>query len=543
MQAFQRANAFPRSGKPSDKVRLDPYKRLLHRFYEPLNLLEALGQTREEIDRPLDPLDGHNRQRIFLDGLSSLCDCVKGGDGTSAMGLEQNPSGICLWLATNKPSLAEANILFIRIALEDARNILLLPDGETERGIVDFTARCIQHASLRIGKEASCLRVALRLLQGHLRGRIQGPSLAQWLDRFQHQEKLQLPWFAYEHRHDGEIERLKQEMEIVSREVAISDPSDTFGRFKHCLGRLANHVRCPRTVLGQLRHLPHLHEIRDVRLIPPSRSPVSPEMDGQTTLKGILKRMLPADDPRLDKYNDSLKELDRKYAVGERVRKTYDGEAMKIVHCEVQVAEYFYHNKLIFVGNDPYVGCSKPACFCCQLYFKFHPGDFVVPRSHHKIWLKWGLPGVVPLNRDQPSHFDKTTNTSYRYQLDLLNKMAAEIRRKTLRHIETRAERPPWHPDSSTAITSVAAVRELLEEIQISQALGATPPPEVYDAATTENDDTPRGSSASSPSGSPLFETGDDSDTDDESLAGGASLVDETGSDLEKIMGTSGCDL
>jgi hypothetical protein len=54
---------------------------------------------------------------------------------------------------------------------------------------------------------------------------------------------------------------------------------------------------------------------------------------------------------------------------------------------EIQVLEHFFANKFSFVGIDPFIACSKPACSCCLLYFRNHPGHFVEPALHHKIYL------------------------------------------------------------------------------------------------------------------------------------------------------------
>ncbi len=32
------------------------------------------------------------------------------------------------------------------------------------------------------------------------------------------------------------------------------------------------------------------------------------------------------------------------------------------VHAEIMVLEYFYANRLEFLGDDRYIGCSKPSC-------------------------------------------------------------------------------------------------------------------------------------------------------------------------------------
>ena len=83
--------------------------KLLHRFYEPLGLLFALGKTRgththkslptsEQVDS-LTPLE---LRRQFLNELAFLCDHEKGGDTVTAIGLGQTPQGHVFWVAANE---------------------------------------------------------------------------------------------------------------------------------------------------------------------------------------------------------------------------------------------------------------------------------------------------------------------------------------------------------------------------------------------------------------------------------------------------------
>lgn len=83
--------------------------RHLHRFYEPLGLLFALGKARGEHTRraspsseQIDSLAASQLKRKFLDELAFLCDHEKGGDTVTAIGLEQTPQSHIYWVAANK---------------------------------------------------------------------------------------------------------------------------------------------------------------------------------------------------------------------------------------------------------------------------------------------------------------------------------------------------------------------------------------------------------------------------------------------------------
>jgi hypothetical protein len=65
------------------------------------------------------------------------------------------------------------------------------------------------------------------------------------------------------------------------------------------------------------------------------------------------------------------------------------------VHAETLIMEHFYFNQLHFFENDRYIGCSKPSCYCCDLYLRNHPGNFVARPSHGNVWVKWCPPFEV----------------------------------------------------------------------------------------------------------------------------------------------------
>jgi hypothetical protein len=123
------------------------------------------------------------------------------------------------------------------------------------------------------------------------------------------------------------------------------------------------------------------------------------------------------------------------------------------VHAEIQVLKHFFANKFSFVGIDPFIACSKPACSCCLLYFRNHPGHFVEPASHHKIYLNWQSPDTTPENNI----------LSLKHQNGILNAMVKDIQKEALRQIDDKSAPPAWHPDSLTGITA-SAVHEQKQE-------------------------------------------------------------------------------
>lgn len=137
-------------------------------------------------------------------------------------------------------------------------------------------------------------------------------------------------------------------------------------------------------------------------------------------------------------------------------------------------------------ADDPYIASSKPACFCCLLYFRHHPGHVVEPVSHNKIYLNWRSPEFsTPVGRIGPNH-----------QGDILNAMNQEIRKEALRQIDHKSASHAWHPDSMTGITqsvrcgqrweSVKTAKSVDESIVSFQGCDTSPVVEATDASSIE---------------------------------------------------------
>lgn len=67
------------------------------------------------------------------------------------------------------------------------------------------------------------------------------------------------------------------------------------------------------------------------------------------------------------------------------------------IHAEVLLADHIFINKLSFVRDDRYIGCSKPMCYHCQIYLELHPGNFCSRPCHGNLWLKWS-PGALSMD-------------------------------------------------------------------------------------------------------------------------------------------------
>jgi len=221
-------------------------------------------------------------------------------------------------------------------------------------------------------------------------------------------------------------------------------------KVRHYIGRLATHVKTVRVLISAALKFPDLFlgpEIEVVQCQPISILP--PELRKKTTLGQIAHRMISNNEPLLLEIQRRLQELDQALDIERIVRKEYAEKNFKPrVHAELILLEHFYRNRasLDFVANDPYIGCSKPACYCCILYIRSHPGQFVEPATHQNIYLNWMPPtsswGVGDLLSENANH-----------ERDMLNKMVTMIRHKTIDQIKTQTGRRQKHFDSVTGDT------------------------------------------------------------------------------------------
>ncbi|OBT84085.1 hypothetical protein VE02_07017 [Pseudogymnoascus sp. 03VT05] len=190
--------------------------------------------------------------------------------------------------------------------------------------------------------------------------------------------------------------------------------------------------------------MPELFDSFTIKTRPSPKPPsLPPPTDHLTTLSGIIKRMLPAGSEALQ-YQDALATMDAKFNIQNRLQAQFEDIRFKPrVHSELTLLEYFHTNRVPFVDDDRFIGCSKPACYCCYHYISLHPGGFVRPSSHGIRYLNWRPPDLV----------NAKNTTEKNQQRDVLNKVIAQIRLDTLRQIEQRRGPSPWHPDSTTGIT------------------------------------------------------------------------------------------
>lgn len=98
--------------------------------------------------------------------------------------------------------------------------------------------------------------------------------------------------------------------------------------------------------------------------------------------------------------------MDVRYQLFDRFLNNYARPKLNsCVHAEIQVLEDSYAHGMQFACDDSFIACSKPAYFCCLLYFRHHPGHVVEPVSHNRIYLNWRPPdSSTAIETISPNH-------------------------------------------------------------------------------------------------------------------------------------------
>jgi hypothetical protein len=291
-----------------------------------------------------------------------------------------------------------------------------------------------------------------------------------WLKSFKlHVEDsmLLLCRFAYDQRGTPSMKELT---ERSFKGSAYADTEDSnaskFAKLRHFIGRLGSHMKAAKVLVAAATRFPALFTNFQIECCAsPKLAETPPPIDARTTLDAIVIRMLPKDHERVPFYQEKLRNMDNKFGIHKRLVREYENSNfLPRVHAELILLEHFHMRRFVFVDGDKYIGCSKPACYCCYHYICAHPGGFVRPASHNKSYLYWRPPDVADDDLE-----------GQRRRRDIVNEMLKEIRRSVLEQIEEQGGRRPGQYDSTTGIsTSVKEASHILSSLVLDDSAGVS---------------------------------------------------------------------
>jgi hypothetical protein len=180
-----------------------------------------------------------------------------------------------------------------------------------------------------------------------------------------------------------------------------------------------------------------------VRVCSPAAS--SPPLQGRNpSLFDIAGRLI-GDAKLIERCREDLDVLDKRLELSTHLSQLCTSSTWRPrVHAELILLDRFWTQKLEFVDGDRYIGCSKPACFCCYHYIRAHPGRFVTPACHNNNWINWRPPDIE----------DSNDTASIKLREDILNEMVKKIRIEVLDQIREQRGPRSRQPDSNTEISS-----------------------------------------------------------------------------------------
>ena len=276
-----------------------------------------------------------------------------------------------------------------------------------------------------------------------------------WLSSFKdHKEDmLHLCRFSYDARASPYMKELTRRSEKGSVLACLAESNAcTFLKTRHLIGLLGMHMKAARTLVATAMRFPAFFDDFEIKCLPsPKPAEIPPRMNKLTTLDQIVVRMLPENHKDVPIYQKALQDMDTRFKIFQRFVDVYNRPTfLPRVHAELILLDHFHTHRYDFVDGDKYIGCSKPACYCCYHYICAHPGNFVRPPSHNKTYLNWRPPDVVDVDED---------GSAAKLQRDIMNDIVKMIRKDVFAQIESQRGRHRMHPDSTTGITASVVVK------------------------------------------------------------------------------------
>ena len=123
------------------------------------------------------------------------------------------------------------------------------------------------------------------------------------------------------------------------------------------------------------------------------------------------------------------------------------------VHAEIYLVELFCRSERRLIDDDDFIGCSKPACYCCRVYIEkvvnpLRGRSFFIEQAHDKIYT-WCFPETRFL-----SEYPQLTSLDDQYLSKALTVMAQSLDVKCRK--AKNGKPAPSYPDISVGLPSLS---------------------------------------------------------------------------------------
>ncbi|OJD19829.1 hypothetical protein AJ78_00188 [Emergomyces pasteurianus Ep9510] len=386
--------------------------KLLHRFYGPVLLLETLGLVRgdrqkAELISDEAGIQDSKLRHHFCNALAYICAFDTGSDNVTALALDVQPGITNVLVAANR-GVSDEVATFLQDILSILQGIAQAVHG-TDVSMIqeDIVQRVVKHNQPRISHYH---RVAIDMCGSCLP--IIVSALNNAAEASNHQKVTELdrvrrflnhyfsPGKSLENGHDFldlvkecHSTRASGIIQSLNSFAAHGQPCQSrFQRLQDNLKKLGKHTTCSRRLVDAATKLPN-EFVLGFRVQPIGPSPLKPISlpVSKISVESIVGRMTSSKqeqdqiESQLEqRHGQSLADISQGMREKHKVAKTQ-------IHAELLLLSYIEQHGCEF-RDDRYIGCSKPACYLCHLYIACHPGNYCLPDTSNKLYIKWRMP-------------------------------------------------------------------------------------------------------------------------------------------------------
>jgi hypothetical protein len=224
------------------------------------------------------------------------------------------------------------------------------------------------------------------------------------------------------------------------REMAKARDDD-YMKLAHYIWRLGATLEAVNRIVEAMVVVPSLRQISGIKtVLAPAKMKKSIDpfcMSPHELLHGIVEESSFQNPTDWKRIFSKLFQLDQPLARPINSHMSSREKIVTRVHAELQIADKFSRSmNMEFVGNDRYIGCSKPACYFCYNWLRLHRHFYVQPATHHKI-----IPGCRAPD-------DNLNETGANVVLEMYSKISRQIGQDIMQFLNEDAQ--PRHHYMST---------------------------------------------------------------------------------------------
>ncbi|KAK4675228.1 hypothetical protein QC764_500070 [Podospora pseudoanserina] len=494
------------------------------RLYGAIHLFCALNNALPHVSNPhtpdddsivTTPDDDRALYRCFVNKIAQICDTKHGGDTvTSAMIVQ--PGQVEYWIASNsrtktqmagvKKFLSDEILKVLGSMkgqdLEDEAKVKAVSDSLLKkviaycrwrlykylRTLVDNIGLCLESCAKDSGAEATMAGRLRELLP------IAEAAVASWPhDLLSFTQETYRLLMALKKSHTSSFAsflRLKApSSENVSKSSPENDsPASPWIKTRHAIGRLHSYTLAIRVFIVARGKWPDLFESPEVIPYPsPAKLPSPLQIkERMCTGKDLLNR-LTTDVEVHDAYDFFSPQLQARDFDAGLKNSIKDPKYITTVHAEVTLLSNLRRETLCpspgredahwdFFMEDKfgrYIGCSKPTCMLCDMYFDASPAKVDRRKGHGNLYHRWRVADII-----QGSMVNGAVEMLVRERKNVIEEMIKTLKKEvTGLLVERRGWRGSRHDSRATpsdpfgsAVTAAGSVRGGLTEGRLMQA-------------------------------------------------------------------------